>query len=93
MSGKQAKKRIAKLKPGFEKELLIIVERTENLSGFSSDTGNWCIMVGNIKLSPSRARKTGTVHITTGRANSLEGGDFRVCELEEAIQDYFDKNF
>ena len=92
MSEKKAKKRTITLKPGFIKDLVIIVEPIEN-SQLSTEKGNWCIMVGNIKLSPSRTGKKGVVHITTGRADSLEGGDFRVCELEEAIQDFFDKNF
>ena len=51
------------------------------------------VMVGNIKISNSRSGKQGVVHITTGRADSLEGGDFKVSELETAIQDFFDKNF
>lgn len=51
------------------------------------------IMVGNIKISNSRIGKPGVIHITTGRADSLEGGDFKVSELEMAIQDFFDKNF
>jgi hypothetical protein len=51
------------------------------------------IMVGNIKISNPRIGKPGVIHITTGRADSLEGGDFKVSELEMAIQDFFDKNF
>lgn len=51
------------------------------------------IMVGNIKISNPKIGKPGVIHITTGRADSLEGGDFKVSELEMAIQDFFDKNF
>lgn len=54
---------------------------------------NFSVMVGNIKISNPRSGKQGVVHITTGRADSLEGGDFKVSELEIAIQDFFDKNF
>lgn len=51
------------------------------------------VMVGSIKISAPRSGKQGVVHITTGRKDSLEGGDFEVKELETAIQDFFDKNF
>lgn len=56
---------------------------------------NWefAVAVGNIKISNPRCGKPGIIHITTGRADSLEGGDFKVSELEMAIQDFFDKNF
>lgn len=56
---------------------------------------NWyfAIAIGNIKISNPRSGKQGVIHITTGRKDSLEGGDFKVSELEKAIQEFFDKNF
>jgi hypothetical protein len=55
--------------------------------------GQFKIQIGKIVISSSRTKKPEVVHITTGRADSLEGGDFKVSELERAIQDFFDKNF
>lgn len=55
----------------------------------------WCfyIQIGGIVITPPRIGKPGIVHIRTGRKDSLEGGDFKVEELEKAIQDFFDRNF
>lgn len=53
----------------------------------------YSFFIGNIKISSSRSGRKDCCHIITGRADSLEGGDFKVSELEEAIQDFFDKNF
>jgi hypothetical protein len=55
--------------------------------------GQFTIHIGKIVLSSSITKRPEIVHITTGRADSLEGGDFKVSELEKAIQDFFDKNF
>jgi len=55
--------------------------------------GHFLIQLGNIQISSSRTGKPDIIHIRTGRADSLEGGDFKVSELEKAIQDFFDKNF
>jgi len=63
------------------------------IAGDSSEHINFMLMVGSIKISEPISRKRGVVHITTGRADSLEGGDFKVSELEIAIQDFFDKKF
>lgn len=76
-----------------DKRIAIIVQDKEDLPGRYCKTGSWCILVGNIRITSSRTGKSSSVHITTGRADSLEGGDFSVSELEEAIQDFFDKNF
>lgn len=91
MSDKKTKKRIVNKIP--KKNIAIILHENENVPGRYCKTGDWCILIGNIQLTSSRTGKSDIVHIKTGRADSLEGGDFRVCELEEAIQDFFDKNF
>lgn len=62
-------------------------------AGAMPEQFNFCIHVGNVKITKPRGGKQGTIHITTGRADSLEGGDFKVSELEKAIQEFFDKNF
>ena len=72
-----------------EKKFTVFVGTDEIMQ----DDLSFLVMVGNIKISKSRSGKQSTVHITTGRADSFEGGDFKVSELEIAIQDFFDKNF
>lgn len=93
MSDKKKKRRVINTGRKFTKDLRIIIENSEYVTEVSPAIGTWCIMVGNIKITNPRIGKPGVVHITTGRADSLEGGDFMVSELEEAIQDFFDKNF
>ena len=70
-----------------------ITDSVQATSGNMPEGWKFCVMVGNIKISNPRCGKPGTIHITTGRVDSLEGGDFKVSELEIAIQDFFDKNF
>jgi len=80
-----------------EKNMIVNVNDQDytihKIAGDSSKHINFMVMIGNIKISEPGSRKRGRVHITTGRADSLEGGDFKVSELEIAIQDFFDKNF
>lgn len=74
----------------------VIVGNKENLSGFSQPTGEFCIIIGNITIRNPRSKKKGRIYISNGRVGKsfgMEGGEFKVSELEKAIQDFFDKNF
>ena len=80
-----------------EKPFIVHIDHNED--SIQATAGNmprhwsFCVLVGKIKIQNPRCGKQGVVHITTGRDDSLEGGDFKVSELETVIQDFFDKNF
>jgi len=82
-----------------KKDFVIVMNNTSDGNVIKATAGampkSWHfeIYIGGIVISKPRSGKQGVIHITTGRADSLEGGDFKVSELEKAIQDFFDKNF